>query len=217
MRESDSRQNLDDAYEKARQIVSDATNDMERIKTEKDAKIQIITRFLTECLGWRFQDIGAEVKHANGFSDYLLSDGDQPILLVEAKRLGTIQIAAQEKANLRHLKISGPALKAALPGVDQAQKYAVPNGLTVALLTDGMTWIVFKTFVPGENFTSKEAFVFPTLEAVLSDFAPFLDLLSKDQFRKKTYGPMFDELHNRRLLLQKTLTAPIEEGEIRIQ
>jgi len=208
---------MDDAYNLASQIVADATSNLEHIKTEEDAKIQIITRFLTECLGWRLQDIEAEVKHDNGYSDYLLSDVDRPTLLVEAKRLGSIQISAQERGRLRHLKISGPSLKSALTGIDQAAKYASPNGIPVAVLTDGMTWIVFKTFVPGENFNSKEAFVYPTLDAVLADFATFFDLLSKDQVRKKIYSPMFDELHNRRLLLQTTLVAPLEKNEIKVE
>jgi hypothetical protein len=56
----------------------------------------------------------------------------------------------------------------------------MPNGLPVSVLTDGLSWIVFKTFVTGENFKQKEAVVFPSLDAVLTDFSVFFELLSND-------------------------------------
>lgn len=208
---------LDDAHERAKTIVADATGNLSRIATEEDAKIQIINRFLMECLGWRPEDIGAEVRHDNGYSDYVLSDQEKARLLVEAKRVGELEIGAQEKAKIRHLKIAGPALTSAIPGIDQAASYAAPEGLPIALLTDGITWIVFKTFVPEANFKSKQAFVFPTLEAVLSSFSEFFDLLSKSQIRKKIYAAMFDELHNERLLLSQALIPAVPADDIRIE
>jgi hypothetical protein len=137
--------------------------------------------------------------------------------LLEAKRVGLVNINAQEKGRLRHYKISGPALTDTIPGIDQAANYATPNGLPFAVLTDGVAWIVFKTFVPGENFKSKPAFVFPSMEALLADFPVFFDLLAKEQVRKKLYNGMFDAVHHNRLLLSRTLLAPIEEADIRIQ
>lgn len=210
---------LDTACEKAKSIAADANTNLSNIVTEEDAKIQIINRIVTECLGWKLADIRTESKHDNGFSDYILSDGNQPALLIEAKRVGKIEVQAQEKSKLRHLNISGPALKAkaTILGIDQAASYAMPNGLPMAVLTDGIAWIVFKPFVPGENFRLKEAFVFPSLEAVVNSFTHFFDLLAKPQYRKRIYASMFDELHNQRLLLQQSLISPIAESEIKIE
>ena len=69
-----------------------------------------------------------------------------------------------------------------MSGIDQAISYASPNGLPIAVLTDGLTWIIFKTFIPGVNFKMKEAFVFPSFEAVANDFSIFYELLSRDGF-----------------------------------
>ena len=207
---------LDSAFEKTKGIIDDVLRNVSNIRTEEDAKIQIITRVITEGLNWSFSDIGAEVKHENGFSDYLLSNDGRPALLVEAKRTGSIHVGTSEQERVRHLKISGPGLKNALSGIDQAASYATPNGLPVAVLSDGWAWVIFKTFVPGENFKNKEAFVFPSPHAVLADFQSFYELISKEQLGKKTYNTIFDKLHQSRLLLTQSLFAPLEESKIKV-
>ena len=207
---------LDPAFEKTKDIVDAAILNIQSIKTEEDTKLQIIIRIITEGLGWPFSDIGAEVKHDNGYSDYLVSNGGKPAFIIEAKRIGSLEIGITESQRLRHLKISGPGLKNALPGIEQAAGYATQEGLPIAVLTDGSTWIIFKPFVPGENFKNKEAFVFPSLSAVLTDFLTFYELLSKELFGKKTYNIIFDKLHQNRLLLTQSLFTPLEENKIKI-
>ena len=105
-------------------------------------------------------------------------------------------------------------MKSAMSGIEQAASYAMPNGLPIAVLTDGLIWIIFRTFVPGENYKLKEAVVFPGLDAVISDFSIFFDLLAKRQVGKRIYGSIFDRLHNKRSLLTSRLIAPVEENEI---
>ena len=207
---------LDAAFEKTKNIVDEALQNISNIKTEEDSKIQLITRIITEGLNWSFSDIRAEKKHENGYSDYLLSIDNEPTLLIEAKRIGIIEIETTENNHLRHLKISGPGLNNALPGIEQAASYATSNGLSIAILTDGLTWVIFKPFVPGENFKNKEAIVFPSFNAVLSDFQVFYELISKELVRKKSYNLIFDKLHQNRLLLTQPLFAPLEENKIKI-
>ena len=207
---------LDSVFEKTKDIVDAADANIQGIKTEEDTKIQIITRIITEGLGWSFSDIGAEVRHDNGYSDYLLSNKAKPALIIEAKRIGSLEIGTTESQNLRHLKISGPGLKNALLGIEQAARYATEEGLPIAVLTDGLTWIIFKPFVPGENFKNKKAFVFPSLHALLNDFPTFYELLSKELLGKKAYNIIFDELHRNRLLLTQSLFTPLEGNKIRI-
>ena len=77
---------VDQAYEIAKAIFQDASDRIEAIRSEEDAKIQLINRLLTECLGWRHSDISAESPNENGFSDYLISDGDRKALVLEAKK-----------------------------------------------------------------------------------------------------------------------------------
>jgi len=207
---------MDVAFENTKRIIDDALRNISNVKTEEDTKIQIITRIINEGLNWSLSDIGAEVKHENGYSDYLLANNGKPALLVEAKRIGSLEIGTIEKDSLRHLKISGPGLKKVLSGIDQAASYATPNGLPIAVLTDGCSWIIFKTFVPGDNFKNKQAFVFPGLMAIMKDFQEFYDLISKEQFGKKTYNQIFDNLHQNRLLLTQSLFEPLEESKIQL-
>ena len=207
---------LDGAFDKTKNIVDEALQNISNIKTEEDSKIQLITRILIDGLNWSFSDVGAEIKHENGYSDYLLSIDSEPTLLIEAKRIESIEIKTTENKRLRHLKISGPGLKNALPGIEQAGSYATSNGLSIAVLTNGLTWVIFKPFVPGANFKSKEAIVFPSLDAVLSDFQIFYELISKEFIRKKAYKLIFDKLHQNRLLLTHPLFAPLEEDKIKI-
>ena len=208
---------LDGAFDACQRIVNEAAGNLPQIKTEEDVKVQIITRILTEVLGWGFKDIGTERKHENGFSDFVLTDAGTECLLVEAKRIGEVHLSGQETERLRHLKISGPGLKGCLDGIEQAAGYALGNGIEVAVLTDGVVWVVFKTFVPGESYKSKKAFVFPSLDSILGSFEDFFDLLAKPQFRGKVFKTKFDILHERRHLLAKSLNAPIERASIHLE
>lgn len=207
---------LDEAETKAQDIYKEIKGNLHNIESEEDAKIQIINRILNECLGWAFTDFKAETHHDNGYSDYILVDNEKPVLLIEAKRIGVFKVNTANADEVRYLKISGSSLKDAMNGIDQAASYSLANGIPITVLTDGITWIIFKTFTPGENFKSKQAIVFPSLEAVISDFSRFFELLSNQQFCKKTYNSIFDEIHHKRLLLTQKLIAPIEEGDIKI-
>jgi len=102
---------LDIGEEKASKIKNDVYQNMENIVSEEDAKMQIINRLINEALGWPITDFRAENKHDNGFSDYILMDNDKPAFLVEAKRIGKLEIQVAEKSKSHKLKISGSSLK----------------------------------------------------------------------------------------------------------
>jgi cold shock CspA family protein/GTPase SAR1 family protein len=207
---------LDEAAAKFEEIAGDIEGNIEKITSEEDSKIQIINRVFNECLGWPYKDFKAETKHENGFSDYILFSENNPSLLIEAKRVGILDIQTAQQDVVRYLKISGSALKKCMSGIEQATSYAAPNGLPVAVLTDGFKWIVFKTFVPGTNYKSNQAIVFPSLNAIKSSFGIFYELLSKNNFSKRVYNPIFDDIHNKRLLLSNKLVAPINSTDIKI-
>ncbi|MEZ5790058.1 MAG: cold shock domain-containing protein [Nitratireductor sp.] len=206
----------DIAYGKCSAIAEEALKHLDKIRSEEDTKIRIINRMLTECLGWAFADVAAETAHENGYSDYLISNNGKGALLVEAKRIGALEITTAEKNKVRHFKLAGPALAKSMSGIDQAARYSMPNGLPISVLTDGIAWIVFKTFVQGENFKSKEAIVFPSLEAVLNDFLLFFELLAKSSFERKLYNRIFDQVHQPRLAVSRTLFAALPPDEIKI-
>lgn len=205
---------IDSAHETLQRVLGEVSANINNIYSEEDSKIQIIVRLFVEVLGWRHSDIGAERKHENGFSDLLISDGQNPALLCEAKRIGELTVETAEVKKLRYLKISGPSLAKAKDGISQAVGYAALNGILLTVLTDGIRWIVFKSFTPGSNYASHEAFVFPSLEAVEADFSVFYELLSKDSFSKRLFNSHFDILHNSRNVLNQPLKAPMTQAEI---
>lgn len=205
---------LDEAYQRFISIRDEVSSNLENILTEEDAKIQVITRIITECLGWQFSDIGAERKHDNGFSDYMISSAGKNHLIIEAKRMGRVPVSVTDKAVQKNLKLNGPGLTKCRDGIIQAASYAQPNGVPVAVLTDGDAWIVFKSIIPGEDYVNKQAVVFPSLNAVAAKFPMFYELLGQVPTSKKLYNKLFDELHNARILLSSPLVAPIEKSNI---
>src|SRR5258707_11595455 len=97
---------LDTSYERAVALINDVEPRLAAILTEEDAKLQLIVRFLTEVLGWNHADLSAERKNDNGYSDYIVSDGGRPAVLVEAKRQGELELATSA-TNKQVYKISG--------------------------------------------------------------------------------------------------------------
>lgn len=195
-------------------IVAEVGQRMPALETEEDAKLQIIVRIMTEALGWPHSSMLAERAHETGYSDLIFRDGERNALLVEAKRLGRLEISVANKSKYRTVKLSSPALKKCKDAIEQAVGYAGPSGLPVAVVTDGVNWIIFKPHVSGEHYYDKEGFIFPSLEAVIANFNIFFDLLSYESTQKKQYNILFDEIHNPRILLKEPLKAALPEGSI---
>ena len=205
---------LDEALESFHRIESDVAAGEDGIVTEEDTKFQIISRIIVETLGWQHSAIRAEQNHDNGYSDYVINDGQKPRILIEAKRIGLINVKLANQNQSRTLKLNGPALSNARSGIVQATSYASPHGIPIAVLTDGLAWIIFKPHIAGEHYLDKEAFVFPSLLAIKADFSVYFDLLSQESVREKRPAVLFDKVHNPRILVTRPLTAPIGDSEI---
>tara|TARA_Y100000780_G_C13664923_1_gene410150 strand:+ start:155 stop:1774 length:1620 start_codon:yes stop_codon:yes gene_type:complete len=207
--------NVDVAEQKLKKILAEIRADICSIESEEDAKIKIINRIFNECLGWSFTQFDCENHHDSGYSDYVLNVGGEPSLVVEAKRIGVLGIETAVLDKCREFKISGSSLKGSFAGIQQAFSYASEAGIPVAVVTDGVRWIVFKTWVKG-SYKDKEAFVFPSLESLESSFSVFYELLAYDQFSQKNYNLLFDGIHNSRQNLSVPLKAALEPDEIKI-
>ena len=207
---------LDKAEEKLASLIQDFDSNRRKIISEEDAKIQLINEMLIGVLGWKPRQIAAERKHASGYSDYLVGNVESPEFVLEAKRLGLLELQISQVDRQRHLKLSGSAFNGIVREISQARGYADDCGLPFSVLTDGNVWIIIRTNVPGKNFLNAEAFVFPSLISVKNSFSLFFDLLSCDQVRMRVFKQCFDEIHNPRVLLERSLIAPFEEGEINL-
>lgn len=203
---------VDSAFDKAQAIISSVSARLDAIRSEEDAKVQIITRLVTEVLEWSHEDIASETHHDNGFSDYLIVDGNHKAFVIEAKRIGEISIGTASNIKGTY-KVNGPVLKPAEIGISQAASYCHPEGIPLAVLTDGIRWIIFLPWVAQASYKDKQAIVFPSLEAVLSEFSVFYELLSKSECRKSTYRVIFDQINENRLVVDRPLIAPIAGSE----
>lgn len=206
---------IDSSYGSFLEIKDSVEKNVHKITSEEDAKIQIIIRILTEVLGWTHSDIEAERKHQNGFSDFIISINKSNAFVLEAKKIGRLDIKTEQKDSLRELKLSGPNLKNIEGPVDQVTAYALASGIPIAVISDGLSWIVLKSFVPGTHYKEKEAFVFPSLQAIAKHFSCFYELLSKEHYTKKTFNVYFDRLHNNRTILTSPLVPAINEFDIK--
>ncbi|UTD29162.1 cold shock domain-containing protein [Bradyrhizobium sp. WD16] len=204
---------LDASYARAVALIDDVEPRLDTIITEEDAKLQLIVRFFTEVLSWDHADLSAERKNDNGYSDYVVSDDNRPALVIEAKRQGALELATSAKSKSLY-KISGPALKKCIDGIEQAASYCAPDGIQLAVVTDGTTWIFFRPYIPNENYKTKEAIVFPNLRSIADDFASFFELASKEGYRGSLYKHIFDKIHDRRLLLTLGLHSAFTDSDI---
>lgn len=157
--------NVDIAEEKLKSLLVEVRENLSTVENEEDAKVQIINRIFNESLGWSFTKFSCENHHDSGYSDYILKVGNMESLIVEAKRIGVLGIDSAITDKCRTLKVSGTVLKPSMKGIQQAHSYASEVGIPIAVVTDGITWIIFKTWVQG-GYREKEAFVFPSLEAL---------------------------------------------------
>tara|TARA_R110002110_G_scaffold60713_19_gene170836 strand:- start:1345 stop:4290 length:2946 start_codon:yes stop_codon:yes gene_type:complete len=209
-------QDIDSSKSKLVSLTTSLSKDAGILSTEEDVKLKIINPVLFDILGWRFSDASTETNIDNGFADYVFNISERMCLVLEAKSMGKLNILTSENDKVRHLKLDGPVLKKCIESVKQVAAYAAPLGIPIAVVSDGSAWIVFQTFVQGHVYTEKEAYVFPSLNAVMNDFDKFYELLSKENIRRKTYSVLFDIIHNNRMNLNNPLYYPISPRDINI-
>lgn len=191
---------VDQAESIFNEISDELINHLSNVKTEEDVKLRVINRILVEVLGWTTSDINCETKNDNGFSDYLISDDESPVFVLEAKKQGVLQIISSKEDEMRTLKLSGTSLRKCQDGIEQAAGYIQNSGAAVAVLSDGSAWIIFKAYVPGANYKDKEAFVFPSINAIKNNFSSFYELLSKPASRQRLYSFKFDDCNGQQIL-----------------
>lgn len=179
--------NLDLAKEHFDNLYEELTQNTRPLETEQDARLQIIDRILIEVLGWAREGIKTEPHIESGYVDYLISAKGMNKLVVEAKRTSKILIDTRQP-RIGFYKVNGPALRSAIPGLNQAQRYCTDTAVLFSALTTGIEWIGFWA-VRTDGVPPKEgkAIVFPSLEAVQENFAMFYDLFSQEGMLENLY------------------------------
>jgi energy-coupling factor transporter ATP-binding protein EcfA2 len=158
-----------------------------QIDTEEDTRFQMIDVILTEVLGWERHEIKANPHSEGGFADYLVRHGDKSWMVLEAKRSGNALLNTQN-LKMSAYKVAGPAMQLAADGTAQARRYCHDHSVEFAALTNGNQWLGFLAVrTDGRPYGDGKAISFPSLEAILSDFAVFYDLFSKEGVLQRRY------------------------------
>ncbi|KYK50024.1 hypothetical protein A1D31_22185 [Bradyrhizobium liaoningense] len=156
---------------------------------EADTRLKVLDRFLFEVLDWkRDSSVLTEPTTESGYIDYLLRVGENTnAMVVEAKRQGKLQPATRS-SEVMHVSLSGPVVKPLLAGIKQAMSYALEQGVPVACVTDGNTWLFFKASrTDGKRPMDGKGVLFPDLAAVIANMGKFVELLGR--------GSIIDRLH----------------------
>src|SRR5262249_31003704 len=124
----------------------------------------------------------------SGYIDYLLTIGDRRgAMVLEAKKAGLLQPATKTK-DLMIVSLSGPVVKPLMAGIKQAMGYALENGVAVAAVTDGSTWLFCRASrTDGLKPLEGKGILFPSLETVIANFAKFVELLNVSAIVKRLH------------------------------
>ncbi len=169
---------IDLAYERLLKIEPEFSESLRLKPNESDTRLKVLDRFLFEVLNWRHEAVFTEPPTESGYIDYLLTIGERySAMVIEAKRSGLLQPATKGD-EVMHVTLSGPVVRPLVPGIRQAMTYAMENGVAVAAVTDGCTWLFFKASrTHGKPPMSGKGVLFPNLTAVVANFAKFSQLL----------------------------------------
>jgi predicted type IV restriction endonuclease len=155
---------VDLAADNFAKLKADVADHIDAIRTEQDARFQLIDRLIVEVLGWERSEIATEPHTGSGYIDYLLRHKATNKFVIEAKRTG-YELIASVIDRSTSFKLGGPALRPAKDGIDQAAQYCLETGVPFAALTNGIAWLAFRPIdTDGTPLLDGKAIVFPTLQ-----------------------------------------------------
>ena len=159
-----------------------------RKSNESDTRLKVVDRILFEVLNWKHESVFTEPPTQSGYIDYLLTTGEhRGVLVIEAKRAGHLKPATKSN-EVMHVALTGPVVKPLVPGINQAMNYAMENGVSVAVVADGNTWLFFKASrTDGKPPMEGKGVLFPNLNTVTGNFATFFELLNKGAIDKRLH------------------------------
>src|ERR1700722_627247 len=208
---------IDTAISNFKNIVADVAKNIQTIETEQDVRFQIIDRVLVDALGWERPEIKQEPHTSSGYVDYLLHHGDRNRLVIEAKRTSA-PILNSASEIMQTYKLHGPSLKASQDGIQQAARYCFDKSVPYACVTNGITWMAFLGYRnDGLDASNTKAIVFPTMNAIIDNFAVFYDLFSKEGVLSKSNLVHLAKSEGLLVGHQEVLTSAIKLKDIRLQ
>ena len=164
--------------DRLQQLVENAP-DTERLRNEAATRLQLINRLLFDCLGWSVDDAEVEDHESGRYADYVL-DRRLRLLVVEAKREGTVFALPTDLSRVTQLEALYGVDGALTDALDQAMGYAQERGTPYAAVCNGHQLVAFlATRTDGVSPKTGRALVFDSLQAMLDDFPGLWDALGR--------------------------------------
>lgn len=157
---------------------------------EADTRAKLIDPVFRIGLGWAEDHIVREEPVVEGYVDYSLVEGERRYALVEAKRTKS-RFSLPARPQMETFVIGGPALSSipARDAIRQAAGYAPNLGCPFAIVTNGLSYIVFQTLQALE-LTKRSAIVFSNIQEK-QQFREFYELLCFEAVRKGSLARTF--------------------------
>lgn len=155
--------------EEIKQIKENVNNFIPRLNTAFDANENesgtrlLIDKMLQNILGYRLEDIKAEMKIEGRRADYVLSIGDEDVMVVEAKKIG---MTLKERQ------------------IFQATSYGAYAGIKWVLLTNALVWQLYHIST-GEKIETDLIFTIDLKDGLDNDEANYFYLISKAGMSRK--------------------------------
>ena len=120
---------LDDLYQAIEKLRERMETHQDKLRQSEALTRNALVDPLLRALGWDTEDPALampEYRLGSGFADYALLNGGKPVIVIEAKKLGTPLYSAAE----------------------QSVTYCVNDGIRYFVATDGRKWDVYETHRP---------------------------------------------------------------------
>ena len=178
----------DPAFDRLQKLEPELKAALAAAPNEADTRLKVLDRILFEVLEWKRDAVFAEPPTDSGYIDYLLTIGERRgAMVVEAKRNGRLAPATKESGAMA-VSLSGPVVRRYLNGIKQAMAYAVEQGVAVACVTDGNSWLFFRSSrTDGKKPLEGRGVLFTDFNAVVENFAKFAELLSAGAILKRLH------------------------------
>ncbi len=170
---------IDQAFERLLKIKAEIKAAIAAGPNEADTRLKVLDRILFEVLEWKHDAVFTEPPTPSGYIDYLLTIGERRgAMVVEAKKVGRLRPGTKSDDTMS-VALSGPVVRPLMDGIKQAMGYALENGVPVAAVTDGNTWLFFRASrTDGIRPLEGKGILFPNFDAVHRDFTKFAELLN---------------------------------------
>ncbi|QHI68729.1 hypothetical protein [Tichowtungia aerotolerans] len=165
---------------------------------EAATRLRAIDTILFDILDWEKEDVEPErYCRAEGYADYVCIAEGQPLLVIEAKRIG--KTFALETDTLENRPYSfgfiASESKEAADALQQAIGYAATLGAHYVAITNGRQWLLTLTYVDGKALLDRLVYIFESFDAIKERFRLFCQCFSKSHLtRHEIHGALLDIL-----------------------